>query len=177
MGRRKKHTTLTKIDTAILIPKPSAVSQHVGGNGAPVTTTVNPPSWVPTGEPDFLNADTSTFKDGYLGDDVSEEEIAAEWYAAHVSSFVSSNLVITYGCQDDPLMAWREDCDLVLNELIRLEARGVDPAGTCELCRKEGIYRCLDCVAVQLLCRECMTRIHTFHPFHVIQASIPLFCV
>jgi len=83
---------------------------------------------------------------------------------------------MTYGCQDNPLMAWREDRQLVLNELIRLEGPGVDPAGRCELCRKNGAYRCLDCVAVQFLCRECMTRIHAFHPFHVIQASIPLFC-
>jgi len=95
MGRRKgkKHTTLTKIDTAILLPKPLAISQHVDDNGAPVTTAVNPPSppWIPTEEPDFLSADPSNFKDGYLGDDISEEEIAAEWYAAHVSPFIFSN--------------------------------------------------------------------------------------
>lgn len=91
MGRRKgkKLATLTKIDTAILLPKPQAVSQHVGDNGAPVTTTVDPhsPPWMPAEEPDF-NMDASDFKDGYLRDDVDEEEIMAEWYEGHVSSFV-----------------------------------------------------------------------------------------
>ena len=84
---------------------------------------------------------------------------------------------MTYKHQDDPLMSWREDRQVVLDELIRLEGRGVDPVDRCELCQKVGVYRCLDCVAVQLLCGECMIRIHAFHPFHVIQASIALFCV
>lgn len=90
MGRRKgKKTTLTKIDPSILCPKPPAVSQHADDNGVPVTTAVNPPSpsWMPTEEPDIFNPDASN----YLGDDVSEEEIAAEWHTDHVSSLVFSN--------------------------------------------------------------------------------------
>lgn len=77
----------------------------------------------------------------------------------------------TYRCQDNPLQIWREERQLFLDELIRLEGRGIFTDGSCELCRENGLYRCLDCVAVQFLCGGCLNRVHSFHPFHVIQVS------
>jgi len=74
-------------------------------------------------------------------------------------------------------MVWAEERQLFLDESIRLEGRGVIPVGRCELCRKDGHYRCLDCTAVQLLCEGCLTRVHAFHPFHTIQVSLSLLYV
>jgi len=67
------------------------------------------------------------------------------------------------------------DRDLYLDELIRLEGRGVFTNNLCELCRNGGMYRCLDCLAVQLLCPGCMSRVHSFNPFHVIEVSPSVF--
>jgi hypothetical protein len=60
---------------------------------------------------------------------------------------------------------------MFLEELIRLEGRGIFTDGKCELCRKVGVYRCVDCLAVQFLCTGCMSRVHSFNPFHVIEVS------
>ena len=69
----------------------------------------------------------------------------------------------------------REERPLLFSELIRLEGRGVFTNGCCELCRQDGLYRCLDCVGVEFLCAGCLSRVHSFHPFHVIEVSPPLF--
>lgn len=71
-------------------------------------------------------------------------------------------------------MLWRAERGLFLQELIRLEARGTSTGGRCELCRKDGLYRCVDCHAVQLLCEGCMNRVHSFHPLHVIEVSLSM---
>lgn len=63
---------------------------------------------------------------------------------------------------------------VILEEIIRLDGRGVFTRGRCELCRQDGHYRCLDCVAVQFLCGDCMSRVHSFNPLHVIEVS---FCI
>lgn len=62
--------------------------------------------------------------------------------------------------------------ELFLEEFIRLEGRGVSTDGKCELCRNEGAYRCIDCLAVQFLCGGCMSRVHSFNPFHIIEVSL-----
>lgn len=73
-----------------------------------------------------------------------------------------------------------EDRDLCLDDVIRLEGRGVLTDDHCELCRKEGKFRCVDCVAVQFLCKECISSVHSFNPFHVIEVCscvfFELFC-
>jgi hypothetical protein len=74
--------------------------------------------------------------------------------------------------QDNPLQQWREnEREVFLDELIRLEGRGVRTDDQCELCHKEGVYRCLDCIAVQFLCPRCVNSTHSFNPFHVIEVS------
>lgn len=71
--------------------------------------------------------------------------------------------------QDKPLRHWRAERELFLEELIRLEGRGITANDHCELCRNEGIYRCVDCLTIQLLCGRCLTSVHSFNPFHVIE--------
>lgn len=78
----------------------------------------------------------------------------------------------TYSVKDNPLLQWMPDRRVYLEELIRLEGRGIfTDEGQCELCRKDGQYRCLDCVAVQFLCSECTCSVHSFNPFHVVEVS------
>ena len=71
--------------------------------------------------------------------------------------------------QDDPLLLWRAKRDLFLEEFIRLEGRGATANDRCELCRKEGTHRCLDCIAIRLLCTGCLSRVHSFNPFHAVE--------
>ncbi|KAI6108092.1 hypothetical protein F5141DRAFT_985303, partial [Pisolithus sp. B1] len=39
----------------------------------------------------------------------------------------------------------------------------------CKICRKDGVYRCLDCMHQPLLCTDCCHSMHAAHPFHRIQ--------
>lgn len=64
--------------------------------------------------------------------------------------------------------------DMLLREVTRLEGRGIFTDGRCELCRQDGLYRCLDCQAVQFLCGGCMSRVHSFNPFHVIEVGLSI---
>ena len=77
--------------------------------------------------------------------------------------------------KDNPLLLWRNEHDIFLNEFIRLEGRGVSAHGNCELCCNEGLFRCLDCIAVQFLCQRCMAGVHAFNPFHVIEVRLRIF--
>jgi len=71
-------------------------------------------------------------------------------------------------------MLWVDDeRETYLKESIRLEGRGMFTDDHCELCHKEGVYRCVDCFAVQFLCEGCMSRVHSFNPLHVIEVSLP----
>ena len=64
------------------------------------------------------------------------------------------------------------DHDLYLDELIRLEGRGIFTDNRCELCRNDGVYCCVDYLAVQFLCPGCMSRVYSFNPFHMIEVSL-----
>lgn len=65
----------------------------------------------------------------------------------------------------------RAEREQFLEEFIRLEGRGVSPGDPCELCRNEGMYHCIDCLSANFFCEGCMTRVHAFNPFHVIEVS------
>jgi hypothetical protein len=83
--------------------------------------------------------------------------------------------VETHLRQDNPFLLLSEERDLILDEFIRLESRGV-LSPSCELCSQEGEYRCVDCDAVQLLCKGCLCRVHSFHPLHEIEVSLLVLC-
>ena len=92
MGRhpKAKKSTLTKIDPAILRPKPQTISQHASHAGVPVTTPVNPvrdPPEILLEEPAAFNADPSNFKGDYSEDGFSEEEVVRDYYITRVRYF------------------------------------------------------------------------------------------
>jgi hypothetical protein len=91
MGRhpKSKKSTLTKIDPAILRPKPQTISQHASHTGVPVTTPVNPVRDPPLEEPATFNADPSNFKGEYSEDGFSEEEVVRDYYITRVRCFFS----------------------------------------------------------------------------------------
>ena len=165
-------TTLTKIDPSILKPKPAAVSQHAARNGTRVTATINPlVHFPPPVDPIVFNFDPESIDENpiaYCG----EEDRTGGYYVSRVCNVTRRFFFKADPDKDNPLLLWRDERDLFLKEFVRLEGRGVSTNGNCELCRNEGAFRCLDCVAVQFLCQECIARVHAFNPFHVIQVSL-----
>jgi len=153
MGKRKARNfkTLTKIDPSILRSKPTAVSLHAAHDGTRVTTILNPVRAPPVSPIDPLAFGLGR---GDLNEDLEEEEDASKAY---------------YVARDNPLLLRRAERGLFLEEFIRLEGRGTTANDRCKLCREEGIYRCTDCPAVQLLCGGCLRRIHSLNPFHVVE--------
>ena len=174
MGKRKaKNKTLTKIDPGTLKSKPLAVSQHATHKGTRVTTVINPVSQspLPSIDPLGFDLDLTNFNEEHLGETISEEDVSRAYYVSRVCGSYRSWGFKTDHYQDNPLLLWRTERKLFLEEFIRLEGRGVFTDDHCELCRKEGMFRCTDCVAVQFLCGGCMSRVHSFNPFHVIEVS------
>lgn len=90
-SRKRLSTTLTKLDPAILRPKPQAISQHAAGNGTRVTTTIKPVRGPPEKleESGIFNADPSNFRDEHHEDGASEDEVIKEYYVSRVRSFFS----------------------------------------------------------------------------------------
>lgn len=93
MGKRKKVNTLTKIDPAILMPKPlTALSQHESHRGIRVTTTVKPvvsrltPTLPP--EPFIFDADPLNFAEEYLDGGGNNEDVSEGCFSAQVSLFI-----------------------------------------------------------------------------------------
>lgn len=75
--------------------------------------------------------------------------------------------------QDAPLLTWLTYRESYLEELLRKKGRGSDDgSGCCTLCKKGGaLYRCLDCLAGMMLCKNCCIEEHCNHPLHRIQVS------
>jgi len=88
MAKHKAKNTLTKIDPALLRPKPQAISQHATHRGVRVTTTVNPvrQTLPPLPEPDIFSADPSKFSEEDLDvvDDSDDENAPKAYYAGRV---------------------------------------------------------------------------------------------
>lgn len=88
MGKRKKVSTLTKIDPRILISNlPAALSQHESCSGTRVTTVVNPilPRTQPVSpEPPLFNADPSNFTEDYLDGADDDEGISESYFSTRV---------------------------------------------------------------------------------------------
>ncbi|KAH7918389.1 hypothetical protein BV22DRAFT_1024674 [Leucogyrophana mollusca] len=81
---------------------------------------------------------------------------------------VSSNTLIS---QDNPLLLWLPERQKFLEELIRLEGRGVQ--GIDELCSScknaSSRYRCEDCFGVDMHCIDCVVQKHAHSPLHRIE--------
>ncbi|KAI6024936.1 hypothetical protein PISMIDRAFT_76599, partial [Pisolithus microcarpus 441] len=39
----------------------------------------------------------------------------------------------------------------------------------CSRCKKDGVYRCVDCIHQLLCCTDCCCALHELHPLHWIQ--------
>ena len=172
---RAQNGTLTKIDPNSLKFKSFGISQHATNSRGRVTTIVTPvqPPVASPSEPTVFEADPLNFTKETLGDECSDDDndIVKGYYAGSVCILCPSLSDFSSPYQDDPLLSWRAERRAFLEELTRLEGRGIFTNGKCELCRKDGEYRCVDCLAIQFLCGDCMTRVHSFDPLHVIEVS------
>ena len=162
------------------MPKPHAVSHHVSGSGicvATVTTIVNPIQQPPLAatllEPALFNVDPLDFTEG-LGDDGIDEDVSREYHIARVSDFYLQLVSMdSFQHQDNPLLLWTlTECNLYLNRVIQLKGQGVFTDGQCKLCHQDGIYHCIDCIAVNFLCEDCIKEVHHFSFFHEIKVSL-----
>lgn len=73
--------------------------------------------------------------------------------------------------QDDPLWKWKDERDLYLRELLRLDGRADLRDSPCTLCNIAGgpEYRCEDCFGGELFCKGCMVNIHACMPLHRVE--------
>ncbi|KIK21570.1 hypothetical protein PISMIDRAFT_103870 [Pisolithus microcarpus 441] len=69
--------------------------------------------------------------------------------------------------QNDYIHKWLPQKEDFLHILLELEAPPVPRI--CKICRKDGVYRCPDCMHQLLLCTNCCRTMHEAHPFHRIQ--------
>ena len=174
-----KSKTLTKIDLKSLRPKLKllVVSHHSTGAGTRVTTTLPPahqPIPDPLANPYNFEADVPNFnKEEFSEGDDDGDKASRGYYVARVCTLSPSTVYVeTHPHQDNPFSLLKDECELFLEELMRHEGRGVfTDDGHCELCRDDGMYRCLDCIGVHFLCAGCISRVHSFNPFHTIEVS------
>ncbi|KAI6137260.1 hypothetical protein F5141DRAFT_996728 [Pisolithus sp. B1] len=69
--------------------------------------------------------------------------------------------------QNDYICKWLPKKEDFLQILLDLEAPPLPYI--CKTCRKDGVYRCPDCMHQPLLCTDCCCSMHAAHPFHRIQ--------
>ncbi|KAI6104913.1 hypothetical protein EDD16DRAFT_1474590 [Pisolithus croceorrhizus] len=69
--------------------------------------------------------------------------------------------------QNDYIHEWIPHKEDFLRILLELEAPSVPHV--CNMCQKDGVYRCLDCMHQPLFCTDCCWMVHETHPFHRIQ--------
>ena len=83
-----------------------------------------------------------------------------------------STVYVAHPRQDNPFLLMKDDREIFLEELMRHEGQGVFTDGRCELCRDDGVYCCVDCLGVHFQCAGCISRVHSFNPFHTIEVSL-----
>ncbi|KIJ15234.1 hypothetical protein PAXINDRAFT_77683, partial [Paxillus involutus ATCC 200175] len=70
---------------------------------------------------------------------------------------------------DNPNLVWLDDCEMFLQEMMWHEGRGAFPE-TCGQCKGTGpIYKCEDCVGMDLYCEGCILSTHSRTPLHRLQ--------
>ncbi|KAK0453026.1 uncharacterized protein EV420DRAFT_1621640 [Desarmillaria tabescens] len=72
--------------------------------------------------------------------------------------------------QDHPLLVWKSERGVFLDDILQLE---VPASGTHEECDKCGLnqarLRCLTCIDTRMLCKTCIIEIHQGMPLHKIE--------
>jgi hypothetical protein len=78
---------------------------------------------------------------------------------------------VTIFLQDNPMLQWRDySRDTVLEEMLRLEGRGVYAGSLCGECfTTSPHYRCTDCFGGELFCQKCTLSMHRRSPFHIVE--------
>ncbi|KAI0055821.1 hypothetical protein BV25DRAFT_1921506 [Artomyces pyxidatus] len=128
----------------------------------PVTPVPRPR--VVEGGPDAYTNDLSHDQDGLLGiDDVGEvvQITAADVALGRARRWQNS---------DFPLLAWIPVREEYLDEVIRLDGRGMFADTTsCPMCGVAGspTIRCRDCFGGELLCVPCAVKMHSRNPLHM----------
>ncbi|KAI6027874.1 hypothetical protein BKA83DRAFT_4123754 [Pisolithus microcarpus] len=77
------------------------------------------------------------------------------------------SFILEVQTQNDYIREWLPQKEDFLHILLELEAPPVPRI--CKICRKDGVYRCPDCMHQPLLCTNCCHTRHEAHPFHRIQ--------
>ncbi|KAI6026681.1 hypothetical protein BKA83DRAFT_4124303 [Pisolithus microcarpus] len=77
------------------------------------------------------------------------------------------SFILEVQTQNDYIREWLPQKEDFLHILLELEAPPVPRI--CKICRKDGVYRCPDCMHQPLLCTNCCRTRHEAHPFHRIQ--------
>ena len=132
MGKRKvKGKTLTKIDPTVLKYKPAAVSQYLEHDGTRVTNTIHPTRRppVPSADTFGFDLDPANLNSELLEDNLVDEDTSKAYYVSRVCITLTHCTVGTDCFQDNPLLLWRAECELFLEEFIRLEGRGCETTG------------------------------------------------
>ncbi|KAF9543190.1 hypothetical protein CPC08DRAFT_649965 [Agrocybe pediades] len=70
---------------------------------------------------------------------------------------------------DEPLKDWVEEREVFLSEFLRLEGDGPSDSGCANCVDHVPAFRCLDCDTLDLLCRECILRLHCRNGLHRIE--------
>jgi len=70
------------------------------------------------------------------------------------------------------MLQWRDlSHEMALEEMLRLEGRGVYAGLPCGECSSTPLYRCTDCFGGELFCQQCTLAMHRRSPFHIIEVS------
>jgi hypothetical protein len=69
------------------------------------------------------------------------------------------------------MLQWREySCELVLDEMLRLEGWGAYAGSPCGECfAPSPLYHCTDCFGGELFCQACIRLMHRCSPFHIVE--------
>lgn len=148
-----------------------------------------PPVWLDDIQPISFQLDPAVYDDSRLRDyGLMDPEVSSVWdaeYGEHVAprnrtASVCSKLLHHYTTsinfyipiQDHPTREWvRYSRGMVLDEMIRLEGRGLHSGMPCPRCGvvTNPTFRCEDCIGGELYCSQCMISMHRQSPFHNIK--------
>ncbi|KAF9553123.1 hypothetical protein CPC08DRAFT_646024 [Agrocybe pediades] len=71
---------------------------------------------------------------------------------------------------DEPLKEWKEEREVFLSEFLRFEGKDANSSESCAECGAcVGNFRCLDCDNLDLVCRECILKLHRRNGLHHIE--------
>ncbi|KAK7461259.1 hypothetical protein VKT23_008434 [Stygiomarasmius scandens] len=186
-GRQKQKakagvTKLRVADVFAPAPSPTVRSETaVGKSVKRVLLPVEPPSPVKRARQEAVSRALNQLTDrdfGYEYEsalvDIDDDDLpgAVDEKGGRVYQIQEKHVRRRYLSSDEPLKHWTPYRDEYLAELIRAEGRNDVDLTACCMCQasdEEPLYRCLDCVYPDLMCRECCRSIHADRPLDIIE--------